>query len=57
MEWAVLNVSNRSVRRTFDPHCALSEYVRVEHGAANVSVAQQFLYCADVVPRHCSILS
>jgi hypothetical protein len=51
MEWADLNVSNGSVQGTFDPHSALSEDMRVEHGGANISMAQQFLYRADVVSR------
>jgi hypothetical protein len=29
--------------QTFDPHCALSEDMRVEPGGAHVSMAQQFL--------------
>jgi hypothetical protein len=48
---ATLCVFYQPIQRTFDPHCALTEDVGVEHGGANVSMSQQFLYRADVAPR------
>ena len=48
---AALLVSYRPVQGAFDPHRSLTEDVGVEHGGAYVSMAQQFLYRADVTPR------
>lgn len=47
---ALIGVANQPVRRAADSTATPVQNVCVNHRGANVAMAQEFLYCPNVVP-------